>query len=577
MRPARAGTLLSTLAILCMAGSPVAAQERGARPAPVALPEGVQFAPDVAFRVTGLWGRGADTSRMDLFLPTGAGQRPAIVFISDDSGAARTAHVGPEAARMASQGFVTAVVDYRPRPIGGRPPLAAAVEDAALAVRWLRAHATEYGIDRARIAMIGISRGALVAALAAYPQWLGVRNNDNVAYDEVPTTVILIELLVDFTDSTLGEEARAVVAEALGSTGSAVERERVSPASFVSGQANADVRPHVPPRLLLHGAADTVFPFRQAQKLVGQLRARGFFAELAPMRGAGHGFFGVVPWRDAARRVVDAFLERTLVGSQGDRRWADSHPAWSPDGRHIAFESNYGGVWQIWVMQADGSNPRSLGVNGGSPSWSPDGSRIVFAGGDGRLRIVNADGSGKMLVTRDTSEWAGGPRWLPDGQHILYGNDGVASLVRLVDGDVSPVTWIPPRGGCISVSADGSEAFYHVERDQSDLYRTWIAGGTPVRITDSPTNEFCPAISPDGTRIAFQRRQPGTLHEHIDLFVMNVDGTGEINLTDHFANDRYASWSPDGQWIAFSSTRGGNYDIYVVRPDGSALRRLTKR
>jgi len=88
-----------------------------------------------------------------------------------------------------------------------------------------------------------------------------------------------------------------------------------------------------------------------------------------------------------------------------------THPVWSPDGREISFSAESGELsdpTQIWVMDADGSNPSQLTTEGGTePSWSPDGSRIVFSRynpwefgeRNGRLWIMNADGSGKRQLT----------------------------------------------------------------------------------------------------------------------------------------------------------------------------------
>jgi Tol biopolymer transport system component len=82
----------------------------------------------------------------------------------------------------------------------------------------------------------------------------------------------------------------------------------------------------------------------------------------------------------------------------------DAEPAWSPDGRKIAFRSGRDGNREIYVMNADGNGKRNLTRNparDGSPSWSPDGRRIAFVSNrDGRLEahVMNADGSGQRSL-----------------------------------------------------------------------------------------------------------------------------------------------------------------------------------
>ncbi len=116
-------------------------------------------------------------------------------------------------------------------------------------------------------------------------------------------------------------------------------------------------------------------------------------------------------------------LTRNTVG--------DSHPVWSPDGRRIAFESN----WQVWVMNADGSGQRRLTRNGArnfAPAWSPDGRRIAFERRLGRRQygrcsgcgnalafevwVMNADGSAQQMLTRRGAQ----PVWSPDGRKIAF-------------------------------------------------------------------------------------------------------------------------------------------------------------
>ena len=140
--------------------------------------------------------------------------------------------------------------------------------------------------------------------------------------------------------------------------------------------------------------------------------------------------------RNAEGDIIRSEIFVVNADGSGERRLTrntvrDSNPVWSPDGRRIAFESN----WQLNVMNADGSGQRRLTRNGGrnfAPAWSPDGQQIVFERRLGRkkygpcsgcgkastfeIHVMNADGTGPQRLTTKGAQ----PGWSPDGQKIAF-------------------------------------------------------------------------------------------------------------------------------------------------------------
>ncbi|MGH3016940.1 MAG: TolB family protein [Gaiellaceae bacterium] len=171
----------------------------------------------------------------------------------------------------------------------------------------------------------------------------------------------------------------------------------------------------------------------------------------------------------------------------------DLMPAWSPDGRTIAFSRQAAeeDMPEIWLVGADGSDPRLLLQGGLAPSWSPDGSRIAFEGLGG-VATVKPDGSALRQLAS-----GGEPAWSPDGRTIVFTRAGDIWLMR----------------------PDGSGQ---------------------RRLTRTAAEELEPSFSPDGRWVLVSSDRIGNK----DVFKMRPDGSGLRNLTRHPAEDWATSWQP---------------------------------
>ncbi len=105
------------------------------------------------------------------------------------------------------------------------------------------------------------------------------------------------------------------------------------------------------------------------------------------------------------------------------------------------------------------------------------------------------------------------------------------------------------------------------------LLIVYSQGASPhlLQAQQTPADNYHPAWSHDGTKIAFMSERDG----NPEIYLMDADGSNQTRLTDHPAADWSPSWSPDGKRIAFSSDRAGHHEIYVMNADGTGVLRLT--
>lgn len=243
---------------------------------------------------------------------------------------------------------------------------------------------------------------------------------------------------------------------------------------------------------------------------------------------------------------TDGSNATNLTNDHGD----DYDPAWSPDGRKIAFYSSRSGYWEIYVMNANGSNREQLTHDGGwSPSWSPDGTQIAFVSDRAStedIYVMSADGSRQRRLTYDRfgdigwKDW--GLSWSPDGKKIAFScyRDGDWEIYRISTNGtgLTKLTDNNAHDGFPAWSPDNKKiAFVSTRNQRYEIYVMSADGSNQTRIIKGSS----PAWSPDGTKIAFQSH-PLT-HLVGDIYVANIDGTGQVIIT-RSGNDRHPSWRP---------------------------------
>jgi len=247
----------------------------------------------------------------------------------------------------------------------------------------------------------------------------------------------------------------------------------------------------------------------------------------------------------------------------------------------ISFVSQRSGRDEIYVMDANGANLVRV-ATGIDPAWSPDGKKMAFGSAQGEISVINADGTGLQVLT-NKKDWQ--PTWSPDGRRIAFMSerDGNRQIYVMDANGQNQARFTNHsfHDRHPSWSPDGKKIAFISNRpgeDGSQKWQIWVMdpnGANQTMLTREGVDHYRPVGSPDSRKIAFgvwtgQRNE---------IWVMDANGANATMLTADFVyileGQGYGlSWSPS-YCIAFVSNKYGNPDIYAMWMDGTGLVRIT--
>jgi Tol biopolymer transport system component len=272
-------------------------------------------------------------------------------------------------------------------------------------------------------------------------------------------------------------------------------------------------------------------------------------------------------------------------------------PAWSPDGKSIAFQSNRDGPYHIYVMNTDGSNLRQLtsGDNDDRhPAWSPDGKIIAVDTGEQvrrEIALIDVASKSRTQVTK-LGMTAQFPSFSPDGKTIaffLY-NAGAMDLwtVGTNGGNPAAVTRqlaTESNNQCTFAchaarwSPDGSRiAFSDGDNARVLLMASLVSGAPTTPISPNDEKSHFPVFLADG-RIVYVTEHVTLDQSYTDLWIVDPSNTSSARteLAQNIQAQGPFELNKDGSELLFASPRTGNFEIYSVTLDAAGKAALAEK
>jgi dipeptidyl aminopeptidase/acylaminoacyl peptidase len=291
----------------------------------------------------------------------------------------------------------------------------------------------------------------------------------------------------------------------------------------------------------------------------------------------------------------------------------DRHPRWSPNGKHLLFESNRSGSWQLWVIGLDGGEAKqltTLSTEANSAIWSPDGRVIAFtstvfpefstkpfneadeANKKKQEEIDKSPVKAKVFTKLFYRHW---DSYVEDKRQHLFvmhfnaGKGGEPLNVTPGDRDAAPTSSTFSTGDDYVFSPDSTHLIYVAtpDRDEAwstnfDLLRVSVKGGKPINLTkDNEAADNCPRFSPDGKTMAYRaQKRAGYEADRWQIYVAQCDPSGVWENKPKSVTDKLDSspedfvFSPDGKTIYFTAEEKARTPIYSADVSSGEVKKV---
>ncbi len=277
------------------------------------------------------------------------------------------------------------------------------------------------------------------------------------------------------------------------------------------------------------------------------------------------------------------FFLSCLVLPLGNLLLAQSNctePKISPDGKTLVFCSDQVVNNAVFVFNLESGEKRKLvelPTYESSPSWSPDGKQIIFYSmmedGKSDVYLVDVESSELTNLSKGTFPDAGGPNWLKDGRILISDGGFPSSQIYLMEKpDLSSVKQLTDTLG-LNYGPDlfNNELVYCVySRSIKGIHLKDLDSFKTTQLTTSGER---PVFSPDGTKIAFQKRVNGVSQ----VMIYDRKMKKEIQLTTCSGHCELPNWSGDGKTIYYQNKSSGHFQIWKMDANGKSHKMILNK